>query len=517
MPVFSIETPDKRTIDIEAADQAAAIAGAQDWVSQNPIKPGVAGRLDYLGNELTLGGLDVAQGAIRGLMSGKGVSKGIEEERAASRREAEQLGTAEKLAYGVLGAVPMVFGGPLSWGAKGAAMAARSAPSVARAGTALAQAAQTAKATMPPALASAASKLVPKSAVGQGIARGAAEGAAYGGIEGALRGTGAGEGALTGAALGGVLGGAAGKISQALTKPRYAKAQKAADLEAESRSLYDAARAAEVFVSRSATNDIVSNMLADSSKFMRDPYLSKESTKFVNDYLSKKIGKEQSLENIEDIRQAVVESLKTATGRDRGAFKSMRDALDKTVGNLPQNKFLTGGPKLAEIFPQARELWARKRRAEVIEKILDAAEITKQQFSVSGYDNALRTKFRQLSQNERKMAMFSPEEQDLIRKVAKGTMTGNALRMLGKLAPTGPVSAIPSVLVGGVKGIAMGAGGAAARALANTATSRYAQEALEAVRRGRAAQPLPRSAISQSVEGYVDPTRRLLTYGLLGQ
>ena len=50
MPVFSIETPDKRTIDIEAADQAAAIAGAQDWVSKNPLKkaegPGLAGRLD---------------------------------------------------------------------------------------------------------------------------------------------------------------------------------------------------------------------------------------------------------------------------------------------------------------------------------------------------------------------------------------------------------------------------------------------------------------------------------------
>jgi len=39
MGVFTIQTPDGRTIDIEAADQNAAIAGARDWVSKNPKQP----------------------------------------------------------------------------------------------------------------------------------------------------------------------------------------------------------------------------------------------------------------------------------------------------------------------------------------------------------------------------------------------------------------------------------------------------------------------------------------------
>ncbi len=36
MPIFEIETPDGRTLDIEAGDEASAIAGAQQWYAANP-------------------------------------------------------------------------------------------------------------------------------------------------------------------------------------------------------------------------------------------------------------------------------------------------------------------------------------------------------------------------------------------------------------------------------------------------------------------------------------------------
>ena len=113
MPVFTIQTPDGRTLDIEAGTQDAAIAGAQDWVSKNPAPkvegPGVSGYLDYLGNEATLGGLDRAQAAVRALTSGKSFSQAFAEEKASSESDAAKMGTAAKIGMGVAGAIPALM------------------------------------------------------------------------------------------------------------------------------------------------------------------------------------------------------------------------------------------------------------------------------------------------------------------------------------------------------------------------------------------------------------------------
>ena len=42
MPVYDIELPDKRTISIEAADEATAVSGAQEWFTSNAAKPAEA-------------------------------------------------------------------------------------------------------------------------------------------------------------------------------------------------------------------------------------------------------------------------------------------------------------------------------------------------------------------------------------------------------------------------------------------------------------------------------------------
>jgi len=486
----------------------------------------VAGRLDYLGNELTLGGLDVAQGAIRGLMSGKGVSKGIEEERASSRREAEQLGTAEKLAYGVLGAVPMAFGGPLSWGAKGAAMAARSAPSVARAGTALAQAAQTAKATMPPALASAASKLVPQSAVGQGIARGAAEGAAYGGIEGALRGTGAGEGALTGAALGSALGGAGAGISKALTKPKVAAAPAAGDLLSEADALFNKARSGFTYINPDAADRIRDKMRQSVRTFSSDPRLMPNTQDILKNQIGAR-GTGMTVEQLDDLRQILGREAKAQrTGmydRDSAGLISMRSALMDEISAL-KPKDITGAiaqgaNRLGKIenLQEGIKTWSRGKKAQTISKLIEDSGITAGKYSQSGAENALRTKFRQLAENKREMNYYTPQEQAMIRQAAKGTISRNMLRKLGKFAPDDLVKGLPYMFTGPI-GIPLAAAAWGARLGARRTAEKEAQDILGFVSRGGPGQPLPVSDLRKALaQDYVDPTRRLLTYGLLGQ
>jgi hypothetical protein len=43
MPIFSIELPDKRVLDIEADDEATAIGGAQEWHQSNSEQANIAG------------------------------------------------------------------------------------------------------------------------------------------------------------------------------------------------------------------------------------------------------------------------------------------------------------------------------------------------------------------------------------------------------------------------------------------------------------------------------------------
>jgi hypothetical protein len=82
MPVFTIETPTGRKLDIEAADEASAVRGAQEWDAQNPsdtsftgaVKQGVGRNLmQAAGETLKQYGPEAAQGAAESLKS-KGAS-----------------------------------------------------------------------------------------------------------------------------------------------------------------------------------------------------------------------------------------------------------------------------------------------------------------------------------------------------------------------------------------------------------------------------------------------------------
>ena len=111
-------------------------------------------------------------------------------------------------------------------------------------------------------------------------------------------------------------------------------------------------------------------------------------------------------------------------------------------------------------------------------------------YSQSGIDNALRVKFRQLADDPKKMRMFSQAEQDAIREVVKGGPAANALRYLGKLAPSGVVSggagASLGYALGGPTGALIVPGiGFVAKQSAGALTGRAAERVGELVRAGK--------------------------------
>jgi hypothetical protein len=126
---------------------------------------------------------------------------------------------------------------------------------------------------------------------------------------------------------------------------------------------------------------------------------------------------------------------------------------------------------MAPELKEANALYARASKGDIVEQAIELAGINAQQYSGSGFENALRAQFRQLA---RKIAKNDPSVRGIndatkkaIRLVADGGDVQNALRDLGKLAPTGVVSAglgggvpfmVGNTLAGPELGAAMSAG-----------------------------------------------------------
>ncbi len=107
----------------------------------------------------------------------------------------------------------------------------------------------------------------------------------------------------------------------------------------------------------------------------------------------------------------------------------------------------------------ARANFAAKSRAETIEKAVRAAERRAQGGGTgANINNTLRQEVRKI--REKKSRGFTEDELATMDKIIAGTWTGDILRWLGKLAPTGAVSGAGGAGVGYIMGGPLGAVGA---------------------------------------------------------
>jgi hypothetical protein len=144
-------------------------------------------------------------------------------------------------------------------------------------------------------------------------------------------------------------------------------------------------------------------------------------------------------------------------------------------------------PSSSGQYADARLLWSTQRKAQDIEALFERAKNQAGQFSVSGMENALRTQFKQLADNPRRLSRFSEPERAAILQVVRGGPLQYVLRLAGKLAPTGNVPIITALLAEGAApgaGLTMAGVGVAGRAGASALRNRAARRVDELVRSG---------------------------------
>lgn len=186
----------------------------------------------------------------------------------------------------------------------------------------------------------------------------------------------------------------------------------------------------------------------------------KEALDLMSDYS----GHQMNPTQMQVIRETLSDAAKTTQGKESRIATQMLKAFDD---------FST---PLAPELRQAREVSQRYLRGQQLETLSELAGARAGQFTGSGFENALRTEYRNL---DRRIVRgqdrgWSPEQVEAIQRVSRGTPASNAARNVGRMAPTGPVSFMGSVGIPGLLGNAIGGPAVGAAAATGTALGGYA-------------------------------------------
>jgi hypothetical protein len=146
-------------------------------------------------------------------------------------------------------------------------------------------------------------------------------------------------------------------------------------------------------------------------------------------------GSNKTLDDMDMLRQVARDAAASIDPADRRVGMILRNKIDDFVENVP-----VGDKGGVDALKEARGYWSRARKGDVIEDIMfDARLESPGTFSGAGVENALRREFKKLAKSN-DFRLFNKEEQQAILGVVNGGPVSNAMRFLGKFAPTGVVS-----------------------------------------------------------------------------
>lgn len=295
----------------------------------------------------------------------------------------------------------------------------------------------------------------------------------------------------------GVAGGLAGRmIGKGIAKlgSKTVAAPTTDELRATSQAAYKEAKDAGVIIAKPSFKAAASKIKDMAIEEGLDPVLTPMANRAVERL--NEVDDHITLEGVERLRRVIGMAAGSANRDDRRIASMMKENLDDYVSNISEKDVLGGDADKVAALQTARDSWAKMSKGELVDDLVDRAGTRAGQFTGSGFENAVRTEFRQLALNPKRLRGFSDEERSAIKRVAEGGPIGNVMRWAGKFAPRGVVSAaagqmLGNAVAGPAGGYAAMAAGEAGRYGATASTLRNATMASELMRRGGPAVSTP--------------------------
>jgi hypothetical protein len=299
------------------------------------------------------------------------------------------------------------------------------------------------------------------------IGAGALEGAGYGAAYGAGAGTTpedrlaqAGKGAAMGAATGAVTGGVA-----AFAASKGVKLPTTQEIKDKSQAAYQTAENAGVVLTPQASIDLADKVDVALQAANINPRIHGQATAALQ-ALKEDAQKGFTLTKLDQARQLFRDASMTSDAGNNRVAKLGIAAIDSEVKNLQPAQLQAGNAPVAlAALKDARSSWSQYSKAQVLDDVMEIADVKGGEYSVSGKENAVRAGFKNLYtslvRDKAERAMWTDQEVAAIKKVAQGGPVVNFLRFIGKGAVRGPVSGLPA-LAGYALGGPVGAGAVAA-------------------------------------------------------
>ena len=143
---------------------------------------------------------------------------------------------------------------------------------------------------------------------------------------------------------------------------------------------------------------------------------------------------------LQALRKMIRSGQKSIEPEERRMASILLDDYDNYLMTVPKESIASGDMKNAgQLWSDARNAYSRMKKSEVFEDMLNEAKLDKSKFTQSGEENSLAKQLRQLAKNDKKMRVFTKDEQDAIEKAAKGGNVQNMLKFFGRFAPTGAI------------------------------------------------------------------------------
>lgn len=318
----------------------------------------------------------------------------------------------------------------------------------------------------------------------------AGEGAVYGGAHALGNDTDITEGMLYGAA-GGALGNVAGEgISKGIStiagkfNKIPAVPERSALISARD-AAYQAADDAGVIFKPKAVNRITTDVVKKLSEFGFDPANQPGAAAALR-RLQELRKQNVTLKGLDTIRKVAQGGYNPMNKSNNQAISLIIESIDDAIAKAQPGDILSGNSAAgAKAISEARSLHSRIAKMDQIDDAINRADLRAASTGSGGNaDNAARQNIRRVLEKPRG---YTADEKKALEKVVRGTSGQNALRLVGKLSPSGNGLMAALGVGGAMVNPAVGAlslGGMGAKALADRTTQKNARELMKLIAAG---------------------------------
>lgn len=327
-----------------------------------------------------------------------------------------------------------------------------------------------------------------------GAALGAANAAGYGEDvkQGALYGgLGGGAGSLAGEALAGTIRGAGGLLRQKPNNP----IQSRTDLKQAADEAYRSARSADVLYSPEALAQSAGNVQRQFADMAARPELQPKAFVALRALQQDaERGLPVTPAGLDSLRQVAGDAFEAGNNKNNALTKAIANEIDSLTGN--QSAAISGNAQeVADALSRGRQMHSQGKKYDEVSRLLNRAEFNAESAGVgANIENQTRGQLKQLLRDEKFTRGYTQDEKDALSEAVLGTPFRNAMRSLGKAAPTGLVSTVLSGGAGHSLGMLTGLGplgmvavpaaGYAAKKTSDAMTEKAAQRVLEIILAG---------------------------------